>query len=139
MRKEIEMRIGKLAREAGVTVDTVRFYERRGLLVPPSRTLSDYRDYSQRTLDRLRFIRESKGLGFTLNEIRELFRLRVTRAVDCEALKAGAVRKITEIDRKILQLRRMRHVLRRLARDCETRTKTEECPILRALDRASGG
>jgi len=132
------MRIGELAQKTGVTVDTVRFYERRGLLMRPSRTRADYRDYSQGAVKRLRFIRDSKKLGFTLGEIRELLRLRVAANIDCEVLMASAERKVTEIDQKIDYLRRMRNVLQQLSRACETRTKTEECPILRTLDEAAG-
>jgi len=129
------MRIGELARAAGISVDTVRFYERRGLLPQPSRAPSDYRDYSRRSLDRLRLICESKQLGFTLGEIGAMLRSRAARPVDCEVLRKRAEQKTIEIDRKIRQLRSMRQALRCLVRECDA--ARGECASRRAFDRGA--
>jgi MerR family mercuric resistance operon transcriptional regulator len=127
--------IGHVARRAGVGIETVRFYERQGLLNRPARSPSSgYRLYEEEVVARLQFILRAKGLGFTLNEIKELLSLRVDPGTSCEDVKARAEVKITDIEYKIGTLRRMRTALRRLTRACcETGVGTE-CPILEALD-----
>jgi Hg(II)-responsive transcriptional regulator len=128
------MTIGELARRAGVNVQTVRYYERRGLLAEPHRAPSGYREYVEDTLDRLRFIRRSKGLGFTLSEIEELLVLRLDPRKTASAVKARAEAKIADVDRRIHDLQRIKHALTHLAGRCHGgRGPLGECPLLETL------
>jgi len=126
--------IAQIARQAGVGVETVRFYERRGLLAPPERTASGYRQYEADAARRLRFIRRAKELGFTLNEIKELLFLRLDTTATCDEVRGRARAKIADIDGKVHTLNRMRETLVKLTEACARRDKTGQCPILEALD-----
>lgn len=126
--------IGALAAAAGVGVETVRFYERRGLLPRPPRTPSGYRQYPPDSVERLRFIRRAQGLGFTLEEIGELLELRVDEVAACGAVEAGARSKIRQVEEKMAELQRILDALGRLVAACEAREPTSECPILEALE-----
>ena len=128
--------IGKLAQRAGVGVETVRFYERQGLISQPPRRPSGYRDYPLETVARILFIRRAKELGFTLNEINELLDLRVRPRRSCARVKQSAETKIADIDGKITALRRMRRALKDLTNACEERAPTTECPILSSLGKS---
>ena len=128
------LRIGQLAQRAGVGVETVRFYEREGLISEPPRRPSGYRDYPPETVTRIVFIRRAKELGFSLKEISELLDLRVRPRRNCAVVKRNADAKIADIDTKIAALRRMRRALTNLTKACEERTPTTECPILTSLD-----
>ena len=128
------MTIGQVAREAGVGVETIRFYERRGLLSRPPRPLSGFRDYPQDTVARIAFIRRAKELGFQLREIKDLLSLRVRAGENCGAVKHRAETKRCEIESKISDLKRMQRTLGRLVEACEHRASTEECPMLGVLD-----
>ncbi len=130
--------IGQLARAAGVGVETVRFYERRGLLAPPPRSAAGYRQYTDDTVARLQFIRRAKELGFTLSEIQELLALRERPTARCAEVKSRAEAKIASIDQKIRDLQRMKRSLKKLADICPGETVTEECPILESLTQPSG-
>ncbi len=131
----MELKIGELAKKVGVNIQTVRYYERRGLLIPTSRMESGYRLYDKEAVKRLEFIRYSKELGFTLKETEELLKLRVSRAAKCGDVKQKAEDKIQEIDRKIKGLKSMRNVLRKLINTCQNRQSTEHCPILKTIDK----
>ncbi len=131
--------IGRLARECGVTVDTVRYYEREGLLAPPRRARSGYRLYGADALIRLRFIRHAKTLGFSLDEIRELLALRVDRTKTCADVRSRAQTKLADIGHRIESLERMKTALDRLAAACTGTGPTSECPILDALDAEDAG
>lgn len=128
------MRIGELARRARVNVQTVRYYERRGLLDDPRRRGTGYREYTDATLERLRFIRRAQELGFTLAEVAELLALRLdphTRAAD---VKTRAEQKIASIETRIQDLERIRSALTHLAGRCRGgRGPTGDCPLLDAL------
>src|SRR5436305_1691974 len=106
--------IGQVARRAGVGVETVRFYEREGLLDEPARRQSGYRQYAGDAIDRLRFIRRAKELGFTLREIKGLLVLRLDTGAQRADVKQRAADKIADIEAKIADLRRMRDALARL-------------------------
>jgi len=125
---------GGLAAAAGVGVETVRFYERRGLLPRPPRTASGYRQYPPDSVERLRFIRRAQGLGFTLEEIAELLELRVDEVAACPAVEASARAKIRRVEGKMSELQRIRDALGRLVAACEAREATSECPILEELE-----
>ena len=126
--------ISRVARQAGVTTDTVRYYEREGLLEKPARTTSGYRQYSADAVARLRFIRQAQELGFSLREIRELLSLRVGARSSCAEVKAHAETKIADVDRRIAHLKRVRKALAKLAAACRGRGPTSRCPILDALE-----
>lgn len=128
------MFIGQLAEAAGVGVETVRFYEREGLVPEPPRTESGYRDYDSDAVRRVRFILRAKDLGFTLSETRELLELRVTDPWACGAVEAGARAKIADMERRIRELARMKRALQELVRSCAANERTGECPILDALE-----
>ena len=128
------MRIGELARSAGVNVQTVRYYERRGLLPEPRRRESGYREYTRDDLDRLRFIRRGQELGFTLSEIAELLERRTDPDTTADEVKARAEAKIADIDARIADLQRIRHALEHLAGQCRGGTgPTGDCPLLEAM------
>jgi len=126
--------IGQVAKRAGVGVETVRFYERRGLIKQPRKRSSGYRVYPEDVVHRIRFIRHAKDLGFTLNEIGELLSLRPDPHGSCDAVKQSAEAKVADIEEKIGSLTRMQHSLGRLIDACENRSDTAECPILEALE-----
>ena len=128
------MTIGELAERAGVNVQTVRYYERRGLLAKPRRTDSGYRTYTDVTLDRLRFIRRAQELGFTLSEIGELLVLRLDPHTTASTVKARAEAKIADVDRRIHDLQHIKHALVHLAGRCHGgRGPLGDCPLLDAL------
>ena len=127
------MKIGELARAAGVPIDTVRYYERQGLLPLPARTASGYRQYGHDDAARLRFVRRAKALGFTLEEIRELLGLSARREADMAGMKAAAMQKLADIDDKLAELQRMRAGLDSLIASCPGHGALEHCPILDAL------
>lgn len=125
---------GELADEAGVNVQTVRYYERRGLMPEPPRTPSGYRQYGADDLRRLRFIKRAQAVGFRLAEIEELLSLRVTEDGRCGEVEERADRAIRRIEEQLEQLSWMRRALASLAEACREREPTDECPVLEALE-----
>jgi Hg(II)-responsive transcriptional regulator len=132
MQSANQFTIGRLAKQAGVGIDTVRFYERRGLLPQPQRTPSGYRLYSEDTINRIRFVRKAKRLGFTLDEIENLLKLQDQGGQKSE-VKAITTLKLEQIDAKIADLSRMRTVLETLATECSGRGSISTCPIIEAI------
>ena len=124
--------IGRLAEQAAVGIDTVRFYERRGLLPKPERTSAGYRQYRPDTVARLRFIRRAKALGFSLAEIETLLSFQDTGGSKSE-VKELALHKLTEIRVKIADLTNMQEVLEQLASKCSGTGNIDGCPIIEAL------
>lgn len=131
--------VGQLARAAGVGVETVRFYERRGLIEQPPRPTAGVRKYSPETASVLRFIRRAKELGFTLPEIGELLSLGRHEAVDCAEVRMRAEAKIADIGGRIAALARMKGALDTLVAACRERGHVGECPILEALEEKKKG
>ena len=127
--------IGRLAREAGVNLETVRFYERRGLLPRPPRSASGYRLFPAETARRLRFIRRAQELGFSLAEIRELLSVRISPTAKNSDVRRRAEAKIADINAKMRTLDSMKKTLRRLTEACGRCSPIAECPILESLDR----
>lgn len=127
-----QLTIGRLARRAGVGIDTVRFYERARLLPEPGRTASGYRTYGDADVERLRFIRRAKALGFSLEEIAELLALSAGKGGRA-AVKALAARRLGDLDRKIAELTVMRDTLAHYARRCSGQGALEGCPIIEAV------
>ncbi len=124
----------QLAAQAGVNVETMRFYERKGLLPAPQRTSGGYRQYSESDLKRLLFILTAKRHGFTLQEIKELLELRVSSENTCEQVQAIAREKIKLIDEKLRELKRIKKALQILSQRCQSEHPSEECPFLQAFD-----
>ncbi|MFV1978869.1 MAG: heavy metal-responsive transcriptional regulator, partial [Myxococcota bacterium] len=120
------MTIGKLAKRAGVGVETIRFYERKGLLPEPPRRYSGYREYPESAIDRVRFIRRAKELGFTLREVGELLELRIQPGTTCRQISDRATAKIADIEERIRSLEAMRTALAKLAADCPASGPTSE-------------
>jgi MerR family mercuric resistance operon transcriptional regulator len=131
--------IGEVARAAEVGIETVRFYEREGLIPEPARRRSGYRQYPPDTVRRLRFIRRAKDLGFTLKEIGELLDLRVDPGRMCADVRELAKAKMADIEAKMLDLARIQAALTELVRTCRGKGPTSECPILDALDEQEDG
>ena len=129
--------IGAVAKSSGVGVETVRFYEREGLLEEPARRASGYRQYDQQVVERLRFIRRAKELGFTLKEIGELLSLRLDPSSTAGDVRRRAETKLADIEGKIRTLRRMHKALSKLTMACSGHGSVGECPILEALERAT--
>jgi DNA-binding transcriptional MerR regulator len=112
------MTIGRVASAAGVSIDTLRFYERQGLLARPRRNFSGYREYPDSALAHLRFIRDAKELGFTLREIRELLAMGVRSTRECGPITRKAEARMAALSDEIRKLTRMRRTLARMIREC---------------------
>ena len=125
--------IGKVAKQAGVGIETVRFYERQGLLAPPPRSPSGYRQYPDTTVQHLRFIRRAKVLGFSLREIKELIELQTDPQATCGDISQRAEKKLAEINKRIDDLEKMRESLKVLLASCSGNTTSTECPIIQAI------
>jgi len=136
--EETPLTIGKLARAAGVGVETIRFYEREGLLPKPPRKRSGYRQYPPDVAAREMFIRRAKELGFTLREITELLELRVDPDKNCGDVRALAKTKIADVEEKMADLARIKRALEKLAKACRGKGPTSECPILDAIEKENG-
>lgn len=130
---------GELAERAGVGRETVRYYERRGLLPEPPRTEAGYRQYSPEDVRRLRFIRTAQELGFTLDEIGGLLGLRVRPDGSCEAVEARARNVLDRVERQIGELRGMKAALEALLQSCRAAEATDPCPILSAIENEEVG
>lgn len=128
-----DMTIGQLARRAGSDVETIRYYERRGLLPPPPRSGNGYRRYPPDAARRLRFIRRAKTLGFTLAEIGELLSLREA-GNNRAAVKELARARLADLDARLADLQRMRDALADLDQRCTGHGTVSGCPIIEALD-----
>lgn len=126
--------IGGLARQAGVGVETVRFYERQGLIEQPPRPGRGFRRYPPETVRRVRFVRRAKELGFTLREVSELLDLRFDPQRGCAEVREMAEAKVGDVERRIADLERIREVLGKLVAACKGQGSVSECPILDALD-----
>ncbi len=131
-----QLTIGRLAQLAGVSADTVRFYERQALLPEAGRSASGYRQYGEETVRRLSFIRRAKELGFTLREIADLLALNTNDPESCLEAEHVAELTIKRIDSQVSELARMREALEHLARTCRTHTPSGDCPILQSLEAA---
>jgi Hg(II)-responsive transcriptional regulator len=128
------LRIGELASKCKVNLETIRYYEREGLMRPPQRTLSGHRAYAQGDVLRLRFIQQSKALGFTLSEIKELLAFRVAPHQPCIDVVHQIEAKTLEVKTKIARLQAIERALVKMKASCEGRCSVSECPILENLD-----
>ena len=132
--KTESLTIGRLAREVGINLETVRYYERRGLLPKPPRTASGYRLFPAEAARRLRFIRRAQELGFSLGEIRDLLSLRATSTAKSADVKRRTEEKIADIDSKIRSLEAIRKTLSSLSNACSGCGSIRDCVILESLD-----
>jgi MerR family copper efflux transcriptional regulator len=129
---------GQVAAAAQVNAETLRYYERRGLVPSPSRSAANYRQYPADTVARVRFVKHAQELGFTLDEIKELLSLRATRGARAAQVRSRAQAKITDIAQRIAALERMRAALTRLVDECSGEGPATECTILHAIDHGAG-
>jgi DNA-binding transcriptional MerR regulator len=130
------MTIGEAAADAGVNVQTLRYYERRGLLPRPARRASGYRDFPPETVRTVRFVKRAQDLGFSLDEIAELLRLGGERRRDRQQVRAVATRRLDQVTLKIAELDAIRSALARLVHCCREGA-TLDCPIIDALEGAA--
>ena len=129
-----KLTIGQLARQSNVNLETIRYYERRGLIPEPPRNESGYRQYGEHDLQRTQFIKRAQALGFTLKEISELLSLRVAPGTSCGQVKKRVQAKIADVEKRIIDLDQMRAALLRLSRQCMGRGPVSKCPILDELN-----
>jgi Hg(II)-responsive transcriptional regulator len=135
--RDPRLRIGDVAAKAGVNVETLRYYERRGILRSPTRSSAGYREYPSDTVRLIRFIKRAQELGFTLDEIEELITLRQTPTKRRNMVRELASAKLHAIDEKIARLNAMRDALSPLLEECACGAEAVMCPILEALDDAA--
>ena len=128
------LRIGEVARQAGVNIQTLRYYERRRLLEKPKRAASGYREYTPATVPFIRFIKRAQHLGFTLNEVKDLIALRDAKDGGRSEVRALAEARMRDIDLKLAQLQAMRAALQGLVESCACHVDGPICPIIEALD-----
>jgi len=129
--------IGEVARRAGLGVETIRFYERRGLVRRPPRPATGFRAYPEKTVARIRFIRQAQAIGFTLQDIAGLLALRVAPGTDCAAVRARAAAKLADVEARLAELGRIRAALAKLVAMCPGSGAVARCTILDALDSAA--
>jgi MerR family copper efflux transcriptional regulator len=127
------MKIGELSALSGLSIDTIRFYEKQGLIPPPRRTDTNYRMYDADSPRRLIFIRKARDLGFTLQEIGQLLALSEDGHAGAGDVKQRAKAKLSDLDRKIAEMQEMRRSLEKLVNACSGRGPRRTCPILAAL------
>jgi MerR family copper efflux transcriptional regulator len=130
------VRIGDLASQTNVAIETLRYYEKRGLLQEPERSPAGYRAYGPETVRRVRFIRRAQELGFTLREIADLLTFWEDSATACGKVEARATATLERIDEKIRDLERMRSALAQYVSACRTREALSDCPLLASLEKA---
>lgn len=132
------MTIGEVARRAGIGIETVRYYQRRGLIVEPPRPARGFRRYGPETLATLQFIRRVQGLGFSLKEIEALLAMRRGRGASPNELVLMLAKKEQEIARKIRELEVRKRALQRLARACESSSAAERWSVFDASNEPGG-
>ena len=126
------LRTAEVARLAGVNIETLRFYERKGILPEPPRRASGYREYPPETVERVRFVKRAQELGFSLREIQDLLELRQARGTSGKVRRL-AQEKVVEIDHKIHDLEAMKKTLNDLLCVCDGKSKITSCPIIESL------
>lgn len=128
------LKIGEVARTTGLSVEAIRYYERLGLIDAAPRTPAGYRQFEPNVERRLRFVRRAQALGFSLNEVRELLELHLSPDSPASEVREKAESKLSEVEAKLSDLRRMRRALRNLTRSCCGEGSTSDCPILDSLE-----
>ena len=124
---------GQLAKKADVNIETIRYYERKGLIPKPHRRDSGYRQYPEEMITRILFIKHAKTLGFSLKEIKELLSLKHDPKTPCSEVRKRAEQKIEDINGKIRTLQKMKKALSKLTKSCTGSGPARECPILETV------
>ena len=127
-----DLSIGSVATHAGVSVETIRYYQRRGLLAEPAKPMNGHRRYAASIVKRVRFIKRAQGLGFTLDEVTGLLQLEEARG--CADTREFAARKLASITSKLADLTVIQQALATLVRECDASGATGTCPIIHALE-----
>lgn len=122
--------IGNVAKLCGVGVETIRYYEREGIINQPKKSTETFREYPEDTIHRIRFIKRAQELGFSLDEITELLSLRVKGSGSCSSVKSKAEQKIAQIEEKIADLKQIQSALKKVKDSCERQAPGEKCPVL---------
>ena len=125
--------IGELAKRAKVNIETIRYYERRGLIAEPPRNQSGHRQYSPEAVKRTEFIKRCQALGFSLSEIQEILELRITPESTCAEMKLRVTEKLNDVNEKLNELAQIRDALGRLLKKCAGKGPIGKCPILEEL------
>lgn len=133
------LRTAEVAEQAGVNVETLRFYERKGILPEPPRRASGYREYPPETVERVRFIKRAQELGFSLREVQDLLELRETARAKAGRVRKVAAAKLEEIDHKIRDLEAMKKSLTELLCACDGQKTIASCPIIESLSGCERG
>lgn len=128
--------IGELSRQTGVNIETIRYYEREGLIAKPARTAGGYRTYGEADVQRLSFIRCTRGLGFSLDKVRRLLGLADQKSRSCKSVYGLAAVHLDDIRMKIKNLRRMESILAGMVAECACGAMPE-CPLLEAVARST--
>ena len=131
---ETPLSIGQVAKKAQIGIETIRYYERMGLIEKPARKASGYRQYHPQVISRLQFIRRAKELGFTLDEITDLLKLRHDARSSAKDVKNRVENKILKVEEKIKQLQRIKRGLKELAQSCSGKGSLDQCPIINSLE-----
>jgi Hg(II)-responsive transcriptional regulator len=129
----LRVKTGEVARQSGVNIQTLRYYERRGLLHAPPRRDSGYREYTPQAVETVRFVKRAQELGFSLEEVESLLDLAAGGPPSCDKARDLATRKLAQLDGKVASLRAMQSSLRRLVATCDKPQRQRECPLLDAL------
>lgn len=127
--------IGQIAKQVNVSNDTIRLYERQGLIEEPSRATNGYRQFPENTIHRLEFILRAKEMGFTLKEISELLSISQSSKKNCRIIKQQIDSKLEIVKNKISELKKLERALTKLVQSCEKQTLTGTCPILSVLEK----
>ncbi|MEH6652136.1 MAG: heavy metal-responsive transcriptional regulator [Motiliproteus sp.] len=133
------LKIGQVAAQAEISVETVRYYEKRGLLQSPHRSESDYREYSPQVLDTLALIARAKALGFSLTEVAELLQLQMTPEIDRSQVKQVVSEKLQLVTQKLEQLQQLKTALEGLSHSCDGHGSVDSCPIISFLKQGDEG
>lgn len=134
-----KMTISKAAKNAGVGVETIRFYERKGLIEQPPKPINGgFRVYPEETVARIRFIRQAQEIGFSLREIEELLSLRADPSADCSDVRGRAAAKLEEVEHKLTKLQQIKSALKELIAACPGRGALRVCSIMESLTASSG-
>lgn len=128
------MTIGTLSKRTGIGIETIRFYERLGLLMPIARKISGYRIFDETSFKTVAFIKHAKELGFTLSEVQELLSLKADKQSKCQSVQKKAEAQLQSVEEKINHLERIKNVLSDLIQQCQQRKVDSECPLLDCLD-----
>jgi len=130
----MELKIGEVADGSGVNLQTIRYYERKGLVPEPHRSSSGYRMYSHDTVRRIRFIKRAQELGFSLKEIKELLALQFHSEISSTEVRARVQAKLADVEEKLRALNAIKQALIHLACSCSGEGPVSQCPILKSLD-----